>query len=79
MNSIIYELIIFDWDGTAVPDRHAPIGALKAALEQLLGEGALCAIVTGTNLDNILKQGVDDLSSLAKLGLHVCTNRGSEV
>ena len=41
VNSVIYELIIFDWDGTAVPDRHAPIGALKAALEQLLREGAL--------------------------------------
>jgi len=75
----IYEIIIFDWDGTAVPDRHAPIGALKTGLEDLLKEGGLCAIVTGTNLDNILKQGIADLSPLAKHGLHICTNRGSEV
>jgi len=74
-----YDLIIFDWDGTAVPDRNAPIGDLKNALEQLLKEGAHCAIVTGTNLDNILKQGIADLSPLAKHGLHICTNRGSEV
>ena len=77
--SVIYEMIIFDWDGTAVPDRHAPIGNLKAALEELLKEGGLCAIVTGTNSDNILKQGIADLSPLAKHGLHICTNRGSEV
>ena len=79
MSSVIYEMIIFDWDGTAVPDRHSPIGDLKAALEQVLKEGALCAIVTGTNLDNILNQGIADLSPLAKHGLHICTNRGSEV
>ena len=79
MNPVIYEMIIFDWDGTAVPDRHAPIGDLKAALEQILKEGGQCAIVTGTNLDNILKQGIADLSPLAKHGLHICTNRGSEI
>ena len=78
-NSVIWEMIIFDWDGTAVPDRHAPIGDLRAALEDLLKEGGLCAIVTGTNLDNILKQGIAELSPLAKHGLHICTNRGSEV
>ena len=76
---MIYQMIIFDWDGTAVPDRHSSIGGLKTALEELLKEGGLCAIVTGTNLDNILKQGITDLSHLAKHGLHICTNRGSEV
>ena len=35
--------------------------------------------MTGTNLGNILKQGIGELSSLAKHGLHICTNRGSEV
>jgi len=79
MDSLIYGMIIFDWDGTAVPDRHAPCGDLRAALEGLLKAGGLCAIVTGTNLDNILKQGVKDLTPLAKRGLHICTNRGSEV
>ena len=77
--SVTFNMIIFDWNGMAVPDRHSPIGDLKAALERLLKEGGLCAIVTGTNLENILKQGIADLSPLAKHGLHVCTNRGSEV
>jgi hydroxymethylpyrimidine pyrophosphatase-like HAD family hydrolase len=72
-------MIIFDWDGTAVPDRHSPIGDLQSALERILKEGALCAIVTGTNLDTILKQGIETLTCVAKQGLHICTNRGSEV
>lgn len=38
MNSVIYEMIIFDWDGTAVMDHHSPIGPLKSALEDLLKE-----------------------------------------
>ena len=75
-----FDLLLFDWDGTAVPDRDTPILELLAALERILkGARVICVVVTGTNVDHLLKQGLDTLSRDAKQYLYLCTNRGSEV
>jgi hydroxymethylpyrimidine pyrophosphatase-like HAD family hydrolase len=46
-----YEALVFDWDGTAVPDRRADAGSLRAAIEELCELGMHLAIVSGTDLD----------------------------
>lgn len=76
----LYDLIIFDWDGTAVPDRESPIPDLLAALNRVLKDATIvCVVVTGTNAQNILDQGLSQLTCQAKQSLYLCTNRGSEV
>ena len=30
-----FEAVVFDWDGTAVPDRHADAATLRALVEEL--------------------------------------------
>lgn len=74
-----FQAIIFDWDGTAVPDRTTPVPELVDALDRLLRQKVIIVIITGTNFHNIDQQGVQYLSALARRFLYVCTNRGSEV
>ncbi|MDR3606363.1 MAG: hypothetical protein P4M08_03165 [Oligoflexia bacterium] len=74
-----FDALFFDWDGTAVEDRHAPAHDLVGALQPLLSTGPLAAIITGTNIHNILNQEISTLSTQAKHSLYICTNRGSEV
>ena len=75
-----FELIIFDWDGTAVPDRRTPVPDLNRALEALLLRGVWIAPVTGTKVENLENQSLLLLSPEARAkNLIVCTNRGSEV
>ena len=68
---------MFDWDGTAVPDRRADASALKDVVEALCAEGVDVGIVSGTHLENI------DGQLAARPGgpgrLHLLLNRGSEV
>ncbi|MGZ3698567.1 MAG: hypothetical protein ACXWP5_10560, partial [Bdellovibrionota bacterium] len=73
------DALIFDWDGTAVPDRTTAAPELVRLLEALLLEGVICAIITGTKFDAIDHQCTRFLSPAAKQKLYVCTNRGSEV
>ena len=71
------EAIIFDWDGTAVPDRSADASELRCLVEALCAEGMEVAVVSGTGLDN-----VDGQLSARPAGpgsLHLLLNRGSEV
>lgn len=75
----VFELIVFDWDGTAVRDRTSSALPLCRLLEKLLTDGALCVVITGTNAQNILKQDIGSLSPGAKRNLYLCANRGSEV
>lgn len=72
-------MLVFDWDGTAVPDRKTDVPELNAALEDLLLLGAWLCPVTGTNVDNLERQSLSSLSPRALQHLFVCTNRGSEV
>jgi len=75
-----FDLFIFDWDGTAVPDRYTPTPDLNRALESLLLQGVWIAPVTGTKVENLEEHSLGRLSPQARAGrLIVCTNRGSEV
>ena len=75
-----FDLIVFDWDGTAVPDRHTPTPDLNQALESLLLQGVWIAPVTGTKVENLEEHSLGKLSPQARARrLIVCTNRGSEV
>jgi len=75
-----FALIIFDWDGTAVPDRRTPVPDLNRALEALLLRDVWIAPVTGTKVENLENQSLLLLSPEARAkNLVVCTNRGSEV
>ncbi len=48
-----FEAVVFDWDGTAVPDRRADVGVLRATIEELCALGMHVAIVSGTDLGHI--------------------------
>jgi trehalose/maltose hydrolase-like predicted phosphorylase len=72
-----FEALLFDWDGTAVPDRRADAGELREAVEAACALGLDVVIVTGTHLEN-----VDDQLRARPSGpgrLRLCLNRGSEV
>jgi trehalose/maltose hydrolase-like predicted phosphorylase len=72
-----FEAIVFDWDGTAVPDRSADASRLRALLEQLSDAGVHLAVVTGTHLGNV--DGQLHARPTGPGRLYLCLNRGSEV
>lgn len=74
-----FDLLVFDWDGTAVADRHADATELRALLTELLARGVVVAIITGTNYRNLARQCLDGIEASRKEALFVLTNRGSEV
>ena len=51
-----FEAIIFDWDGTAVPDRRADARELRAHVEELCERGLDLIVITGTHVENIDRQ-----------------------
>lgn len=48
-----YRAIFFDWDGTAVLSRKAPVDEVAARMKELLGEGVKLAVISGTTIENI--------------------------
>jgi trehalose/maltose hydrolase-like predicted phosphorylase len=72
-----FEAFLFDWDGTAVPDRRASAVPLRERLEALCALGAHAVIVSGTNLENVDGQLRARPSGPGRL--YLCLNRGSEV
>lgn len=74
-----FEFIVFDWDGTAVPDRNAAVPQLNAAMASLLDVGMWLAPVTGTKVEHLERQSLAQIEPLLRMRLAVCTNRGSEV
>ena len=48
-----FEAVVFDWDGTAVPDRRADATAVRVVVEGLSGLGMDVAVVSGTHVANI--------------------------
>jgi hypothetical protein len=48
-----FEAIVFDWDATAVPDRHTDAGRIRGLVEQACAHGLELAIVSGTHVDNV--------------------------
>lgn len=48
-----YKAIFFDWDGTAVTSRKAPVDDVVKPMKQLLKNGVKLAIISGTTIENI--------------------------
>lgn len=48
-----YKAIFFDWDGTAVLSRKAPVDDAIAAMRPLLAQGTALVVVSGTTYENI--------------------------
>lgn len=48
-----FQMIVFDWDGTAVESRREDAAPLRGPIERLLRSEVLIVIVTGTNFRNI--------------------------
>jgi trehalose/maltose hydrolase-like predicted phosphorylase len=72
-----FEAIVFDWDGTAVPDRRADAGHLRELVEQLCAFGLDLCVVTGTHVGNV--DGQLEARPRGPGRLYFCVNRGSEV
>jgi trehalose/maltose hydrolase-like predicted phosphorylase len=72
-----FDAFVFDWDGTAVPDRRADASELRCAVEALCALGADVAVITGTHLGNIDSQLGARPAGPGRL--FMCLNRGSEV
>ena len=72
-----FEALIFDWDGTAVPDREQRRGEVRALIEALCAHGMHVAVVAGTHVDNVDAQLGARPTGPGRLLFAV--NRGSEV
>ena len=69
--------MVFDWDGTAVPDRRADTGELRALVEELSALGLDMIVITGTHVGNV--DGQLGARPAGPGRLYFCVNRGSEV
>jgi trehalose/maltose hydrolase-like predicted phosphorylase/hydroxymethylpyrimidine pyrophosphatase-like HAD family hydrolase len=72
-----FEAVVFDWDGTAVPDRHSDATRLRELVEELCSRGLELAVITGTHVGNV--DGQLGARPDGPGRLHLCVNRGSEV
>jgi hydroxymethylpyrimidine pyrophosphatase-like HAD family hydrolase len=73
-----FQIIVCDWDGTAVEDRAQDASEVAARIKKLLRLGIRFVIVTGTHFENVNRQLSAPLRDAHKDQLYVCTNRGSE-
>ncbi len=72
-----FEALVFDWDGTAVPDRAADATAVRVVLEELCAAGMHVAIVSGTHVGNV--DGQLMARPIGPGSLLLALNRGSEI
>ena len=72
-----FEAIVFDWDGTAVPDRRADATRIRTLVEQACAHGLELAVVSGTHVGNV--DGQLAARPAGPGGLVLALNRGSEV
>jgi trehalose/maltose hydrolase-like predicted phosphorylase len=72
-----FEAVVFDWDGTAVPDRRADASRARSLVESLCAAGVEVVVVSGTHLGNV--DGQLGARPVGPGRLHLCLNRGSEV
>ncbi|MGZ4736359.1 MAG: glycosyl hydrolase family 65 protein [Acidimicrobiia bacterium] len=72
-----FEAIIFDWDGTAVPDRLSDARVVRRLVEGLCATGVEVAVVSGTHVDNV--DGQLQARPVGDGRLMLALNRGSEV
>ncbi len=74
-----FKIVAFDWDGTAVKNRAAPVGDILPRLEALMTLGVKIAIITGTHPGNPNKQFCSKVRPELKRSLFARVNRGAEV
>lgn len=73
-----YDAIFFDWDGTAVPSRHADTSRIISAMEKILVNGTKLIIVSGTTYGNICSGKLEELlSASARQNLFLGLARGN--
>jgi trehalose/maltose hydrolase-like predicted phosphorylase len=72
-----FEAIVFDWDGTAVPDRHADATRMRRLVEEACAAGLELAVVSDTHVDNV--DGQLAARPAGPGGLVLALNGGSEV
>ncbi len=72
-----FEAIVFDWDGTAVPDRLSDARTVRGLVEALCAAGVDVAVVSGTHVDNV--DGQLRARPVGSGRLMLALNRGSEV
>src|SRR5919197_3353211 len=72
-----FEAVVFDWDGTAVPDRAADASELRSLVEELCALGLDLVVITGTHVGNV--DGQLGARPAGPGNLYFCVNRGSEV
>ena len=72
-----FESVVFDWDGTAVPDRGADASAARALVESLCAAGLHLFVVSGTHVGNV--DGQLRARPPGPGSLRLALNRGSEV
>jgi trehalose/maltose hydrolase-like predicted phosphorylase len=72
-----FEAVVFDWDGTAVPDRAADARELRALVEELTRLGLDLVVITGTHVGNV--DGQLGARPAGPGRLYFCVNCGSEV
>ena len=71
-----FEAIVFDWDGTAVPDRRADAERVRRLVEQAIAHGLELAIVSGAEVGSIDRQL--GARPAGPGGLILALNHGSE-
>ncbi len=74
-----FRALIFDWDGTAVEDRHVDATELCRLSEELVDLHVWLVVVTGTNFGNIDRQFTSHVAPALRHHIIICANRGSEV
>lgn len=72
-----YKAIFFDWDGTAVESRKAPVDAIIPPMIKLLEQGVKLAIISGTTYENVAYGKLHELIPTAALqNLYLGLGRG---
>lgn len=73
-----YRAIFFDWDGTAVLSRKAPVEEAVAAMKPLLRQGVTLVIVSGTTIGNIAGGKIEQyFTEEEKANLYLGLGRGA--
>lgn len=73
-----YRAIFFDWDGTAVTSRKAPVDQAVSAMKPLLAKGIDLAIVSGTTMENLADGKLADCFTSQELDhLYLGLGRGA--
>ncbi|HTY72089.1 MAG TPA: glycosyl hydrolase family 65 protein [Actinomycetes bacterium] len=72
-----FEAVVFDWDGTAVPDRRASARAVRRRVEALCARGVDVAVVSGTHVGTV--DGQLGARPPGPGRLFLALNRGSEL